>query len=194
MIGVLVGILAVVVTNQSRVIKKQRHQIEVQSSNIDVLTSKAETYKFKDSLNAVSIRTLRFSIDEYKKYRAKDYKDITQLIKEKKRLQSIINTSTTSKYDVKTILRDSIVLRDSIIIDTIKTLRYKSEWLNFETEISGDTGRTLIQTFEKLRYVEHIVPHKFLFFRWGVKSRRQEIISLNPHTTILDSEFVKIIE
>jgi hypothetical protein len=45
---------------------------------------------------------------------------------------------------------------------------------------------------DSLLYVEHVVPKRFWFIRWGVKERRQEIVSRNPHTKIIGAEFVTI--
>ena len=35
-------------------------------------------------------------------------------------------------------------------------------------------------------------PRRFLFIRWGTKALRQEIISSNPHTRIVYSEYIRI--
>ena len=36
------------------------------------------------------------------------------------------------------------------------------------------------------------VPRRFLFFRWGTKAIRQEIIPANPHTRIVYAEYVQL--
>ena len=45
---------------------------------------------------------------------------------------------------------------------------------------------------DSLLYVEHIRPKRFLFFKWGIKERKQEIVSRNPHTIIMNAEFITI--
>ena len=44
---------------------------------------------------------------------------------------------------------------------------------------------------DTLRQVVHRVPRRFLFIRWGTKALRQEIVSSNPHTRIIYSDYVK---
>ena len=43
----------------------------------------------------------------------------------------------------------------------------------------------------RLRQVVHRIPRRFLFIRWGTKALRQEIVSSNPHTRIVYSDYVK---
>jgi hypothetical protein len=52
------------------------------------------------------------------------------------------------------------------------------------------TGR--FESRDSLLYVEHVVPKRFWFIRWGVKERRQEIVSRNPHVRIVGAEFVTV--
>jgi hypothetical protein len=50
----------------------------------------------------------------------------------------------------------------------------------------------MLESRDSLLYVEHIVPHRFWFIKWGVRDRRQEIVSRNPHTRIVGAEFVTV--
>jgi hypothetical protein len=50
----------------------------------------------------------------------------------------------------------------------------------------------MFETRDSLLYVEYIVPRRFWFIKWGVKERRQEIVSRNPYTRIMGAEFVVI--
>ena len=40
--------------------------------------------------------------------------------------------------------------------------------------------------------VVHRVPKQWLFFRWGTKAIRQEVVSSNPHTKIVYSEYIEL--
>ncbi|MCU6769802.1 hypothetical protein OCV73_12715 [Barnesiella propionica] len=59
--------------------------------------------------------------------------------------------------------------------------------INKNNEFSG-----IFENRDSLIYVEHIVPKKFLFIKWGGKERKQEIISKNLNTKILSAEYISI--
>ena len=48
------------------------------------------------------------------------------------------------------------------------------------------------RSVDTLRQVVHRVPRRFLFIRWGTKALRQQIVSSNPHTRIVYTEYVRI--
>lgn len=49
-----------------------------------------------------------------------------------------------------------------------------------------------IQSVDTLFQVVHRVPKQWLFFRWGIKAIRQEIVSSNPHTKVVYSEYIEL--
>lgn len=53
-------------------------------------------------------------------------------------------------------------------------------------------GGLPIESRDTLRQIVHRIPRRFLFIRWGTKALRQEIISSNPHTRIVYSEYIRI--
>ena len=44
---------------------------------------------------------------------------------------------------------------------------------------------------DTLRQIIHRVPRRFLFLRFGTKAVRQEIVSSNPHSRIVYTEYVR---
>jgi hypothetical protein len=88
------------------------------------------------------------------------------------------------------------VVRDSIVRDTVKCYVYNDAWLSFDGCVINDTFSGEIRSRDSLLYVEHIVPKRFLGFLWkyGVRERRQKIVSKNPHTEIVGAEFVRVRE
>ena len=49
-----------------------------------------------------------------------------------------------------------------------------------------------VASTDTLHQIVHRIPRRFLFIRWGTKALRQEIVSSNPHTRIVHTEYVKI--
>ena len=58
--------------------------------------------------------------------------------------------------------------------------------------LARSVGHGRIRSVDTLRQVVHRVPRRFLFIRWGTKALRQQIVSSNPHTRIVYTEYVRI--
>lgn len=174
-------------------LKKEKAEKELYRRNTEVLMGDLQTYKANDRLNVVSVARLELKLSEYKKYRAGDLKLINSLNIDKKRLEQITTAQSQTIYALKGPVKDSIIYVDNFITDTLRCLDIANKWfdlngcINKANEFSG----TFVNR-DSLIYVEHVVPKKFLFFRWGVKERRQEILSKNPNTRIVDAEYISI--
>ena len=110
-----------------------------------------------------------------------------------KRLQSASTTVTQTKYEFKTIFKDSVIVRNGAVLDTIKCMSYKDQWLSFE----GCTNDNLnfdvqIESRDTIIQIVHRVPRKFWFIKWGTKAIRQEVISKNPHGRITYTEYIEL--
>jgi hypothetical protein len=142
-------------------------------------------------------------MEEYRQYRTADYALIAQLKADRKRLEQVMTVQTETAYEVSApelerIVARSGMIRDSVIIvrDTLKCYAYGDAWLSFDGCVSGGVFTGEVRSRDSLLYVEHIVPKRFLGFLWkyGVRERRQEIISKNPHTEVVGAEFVRVRE
>jgi len=127
------------------------------------------------------------------KYRSDEMRLIESLKIDKKRLKQITTAQTQTIYDLSANVHDSIVYRDNFIIDTLHCINIADKWFDLSGCINRESkfeGR--FENRDSLLYVEHIIPKRFLFIKWGVKERRQEIVSRNPHTRITGAEFITI--
>lgn len=63
-------------------------------------------------------------------------------------------------------------------------------------KISGviDSGKVnlSVNTTDTILQIVHRVPKRFLFFRFGCKAIRQEIVSKNPYNRIVYSEYIEL--
>lgn len=196
LILVSVIIVAGIIYVQQRMIRSSKAEISLLKSNQHTLLSTIDNYKTRDSLHVASVSALQLSLSEYKQYRAADADLIATLKADRKRLQTVVSTQTETIRDLKARIKDSVVVRvDSVVhIDTIPCFNYSDTWINLTGCINSGMVNLTIKSYESLLYVEHVVPRRFLFFKFGVKERRQEIVSKNPYTTVRSAEYIRIRE
>lgn len=192
-LGIVIVALIGTVGLLSKRLEHEKAEKEMYQRNSYVLLDTIQLYKAKDSLNVASIGVIELKLSEYKKYRAEDLNLINSLKVDKNRLQQITTSQTQTIYELKGSVKDSIVYVDNYIVDTLKCLDIANKWydlhgcINNKNEFTGS-----FENRDSLIYVEHIVPKKFLFFKWGVKVRKQDILSKNPNTRIVNAEFISI--
>ena len=204
-IGLIVAVALFIANSVARIrsLKSENDRLkgnqELLLSEKESITAQSQFYKVSDSLNAAKISALNFSLSEYEKYRKQDIKQIEQLKISKSDLQAVVSLQS------ETINLLSIKLKDSIRIDTaafnndtLKCFKYKSKW----TDVAGclnlnrDTIELRIANRESIKIVETIKYKRFLGFLWKtskVKSRQVDIVSDNPNTSIINSEYVNIV-
>lgn len=169
--------------------KNKIHNLE--QTKISLLDS-LEKFKINDSLNAMTTKSLYLSINELKKYRAEDYELI-------KKLKTKIGSN-----EIKTIIKPIIenhteltTLYDTVYLDSIKHFYYNNNW----TEINGyaykDSIQISLKNKEELLITENLIKKKFLFFKlpiklFGYKSKNISVISKNPNTSIINTEFITV--
>lgn len=156
--------------------------------NISVLMDSTNHYKVADSLNAIQVKELQLSLSEYKKYRQDDQALIKKLKADK--AQTIIKTETKTEYKIKTEIKDSIVYKD-----TLKAFQYHSRWTDITGLLNSDSINLQIKNREELILVESQQRKKFLGIKlpiwlFGYKYKSLDIISKNPNTTIVSTEYV----
>lgn len=176
-----------------KIIKVIKEDRDAYKQNTHVMLDVIDRYRIKDSLNVVSAGELLLTVREYKKYRQDDMQLIESLKLDKSRLQKIIATQTETAYKLSGTFRDSIVYVDNRVTDTLRCIDIAEKW--FDLHGCVDANSNFVGSFESrdsLLYVEHVIPKRFWFIKWGVKERRQEIVSRNPHTRISGAEFVTI--
>lgn len=155
--------------------------------------AKNQHYKICDSLNAAKIYGLQLTLDEYKQYKSEDLQLIKQLKLKKSNLEDIISAQ------LQTINSFSCKSTDTVIymLDTIQSFSYNSKWIEVSGNIypKSDSVSIQIKNRESLKIVETVVYKRFLGFLWKtnkVKNRQVDIVSENPHTSIIDFDYVTI--
>ncbi len=175
---------------------KLKNENEILQTNVGTLLTGAEQYKAKDSLQVATIANLELSISEYRRYKAEDEKLLESLKIDNNRLKGIIKTQTESFYEQTTLLRDSVkMLLSPDIVEVpvnIKTARFADQWHSLNVTIQGDSLNYKLRTKESLLITNHVVPKRFLFFKYGCREVRTEVVSKNPYVGDIQVESITI--
>lgn len=160
--------------------------------NQTALMGELEHYVTKDGKNVVSIGILTLQVGEYERLRAADAAQIRDLGIKIKRLESVSKTGTETRVEIKApIVETPVIGRDSLPA-TVRSFEWSDPWVSVAGTIDQDSVSCSVISRDTLLQVIHRVPRKFLFFRWGTKAIRQEIVPSNPHTTIIYNETIKL--
>lgn len=175
---------------------KLKSENEILQTNVGTLLTGAEQYKVKDSLQVATIANLELSISEYRRYKAEDKKLLESLKIDNNRLKGIIKTQTESFYEQTTLLRDSVKMLlspDSVEVPVnIKTAQFADQWHSLNVTIQGDSLNYKLMTKESLLITNHVVPKRFLFFKFGCREVRTEVVSKNPYVGDIQVESITI--
>ena len=163
------------------------------SSNQSVLLDRVngimQTFKVRDSLSAARVDALNLTIKEFKDNFTEQSRLIRDMGIKINRLQSLSTVATQTDYNIITTVRDSVVLREVPI--TVQWIDYSDKWLNFSGIIEKQQFFGSFLTRDTLVQVIHRVPRQFLFFKYGTKGIRQEVVSKNPYSTITYNQFLR---
>ena len=181
-IALLVIIIAFCIIRMGR----DKAENKMLNESNETLLSSFETYKTKKSLNAIKTQRLVMDRDDLKTY----YPSLIETAKDAgikpRRIKSISDFATTTKYEIVTKIRDSV-----IYIDTIKCFNYQDPWLRANGCIRKDTILLHYKSQDTLVQIISRVPKKWWFIHYGTKGFNQTIISKNPNT---EFEYLRYID
>lgn len=175
---------------------KLREENGILNRNVSVLTTQNVAYRTESGKSAMKAEELNLTLRQYRNtLQGKDstIKDLKQSIKDLKSHTSV-QTSTENAFSGS--LRDSIVIRDSLVIDTMKCVNIRSKWLDISGCIDSNgtfAGTTVSRDSLEILNIEH--RKRFLWFRLKkVKYREFIVTSKNPHTEITGFNVTTIIK
>ena len=193
---IITGVLCVWIAFLVFANEKLKTENGILQTNVSTLLTGEEQYKVNDSLQAATIANLELSLSEYRRYRAEDKKLLESLKIDNNRLKGIIKSQTESFYEQTTLLRDSVKMLlspDSVEIPVnIKTAQFADEWHSLNVKIQGDSLNYRLRTKESLLITNHVVPKRFLFFKFGCREVRTEVVSKNPYVGDIQVESITI--
>ena len=163
-------------------------------SNTETLMQDIRRYTVRDSLQVATVNALTLKVSEYERFRAADASIINELKLHNRDLSEITTTQTKTIETLKTNVRDSIVFLPS---DTVflQCIDIHTPFIDLEGCMKNKTFEGRLEVRDSLIIVESVKYKRFLGFLWKtnkVKNRQIDVVSKNPHTKIIGTEFVII--
>ena len=168
----------------------EQHRLQ---NNNHSLLQRVEYYRTSADESAASVQALRLKVGEYEELLAADAEKIRAMGVKLRRLESAAKSVVATDVAIKAPLRDTVFIRDTLRqIDTLRLFRWNDSWVTVDGVISADSVECRVQSVDTLHQIVYRIPRRFLFIKYGTKALRQEIISSNPHSKIVFSEYIKI--
>lgn len=162
-------------------------------NNNDTLLGNVNYYRTAADESAASVQALRLRCGEYEELLAADAEKIRAMGIKIRRLESAAKSVVATDVAVKAPLRDTVFIRDTLRqVDTLRLFRWNDSWVTVDGVISADSVECRVQSVDTLHQIVHRIPRRFLFIKFGTKALRQEIVSSNPHSKIVFTEYIKI--
>lgn len=169
---------------------KTRSEKNRLANNQEALLTDVEFYRTEAGYFAASVQRLELSKSELEKYNDELVSTVKDLNVKIKRIQAASTTATESKYEIETVVVDSIVYRDRPV--TLQAINYSDPWITLAGVIDSSLFKGNINTRDTLVQVVHRIPKKFWFIKWGTKAIKQEVVSKNPHSSITYTEYIEL--
>lgn len=187
----IIGLLWSQFLSQKNNLDRIKENMEVLLKSNNDLILKTHQYQIQDSLNVAQIKSLELTVKEFKTYQEKDAKLIKSLKIRNKDLEALVNTKLET--------RDTILVAVHDTIPGVATFNYTSTWtdLSGTIDMAKDTMQVSITNREDLEIIESVTRKRFLGFLWYCKkleSRKVDVVSHNPNTTIKNVSYTKIVQ
>ena len=187
---IFIIVLIIIVFFLSRSLYRQRQENNRLSSNQAALFQDISYYRTRDSLSAAGVERLTLTKKELEQNCEALARDIKNLKIKLKRVQSVSQASIETEHIIRTVVRDSLIVRDRV--DTLQCIDYHDNYLTLSGCIEHNHFSGHIMSRDTLLQVIHRVPHRWWFIKWGTKAVRQEIVSKNPHTHVVYSRYIEL--
>lgn len=171
-------------------LEREKKETTRLTANQTSLLEDVTSYRTQDSLSAASTQRLVLTLGEYVSHFADQAEIIKSLNLKLKRVQSVNTTVTTTQTPVWVQLKDSVVLRDSLV--WLECMELHTPHLDLNGCIENHVFAGTIIQRDTLTHIVHRVPKKWWFFRFGTKAIRMEVMSSNPHTRLTYANYVEL--
>lgn len=195
-LGIAAALVAILclVSAQHRRIKQLSADRDRYQNNTETLLADVETFRVRDSLSAARVQSLELTIKEYQRFRADDAALIRELKAKNRDLAAVNKTQSQTIINLQAIPRDTIVIRDSVQVPAV-AVHCGDAWFDFDGLLTEKEFTGTLANRDSLLLAESVRYKRFLGFLWKTKriqDRELDVISRNPHTTILGIEHVVI--
>lgn len=211
---VLFGLLWV----QTVRLRGERAERRRMQSNNEVLTDSVMFYRTESGRSAASRQVFELRASELERYNKQLAATVRELRIRTRRLEAAAMTATRTEVQITTPLEPAgpqpsawekygaAVRRnaDSVKaaldrkfpglpkVPEAKVFRWSDRHVSVDGIIRADSVSCHVISIDTLQQIVHRVPRRFLFIRWGTKAVRQEVVSSNPHTRIIYTEYIEL--
>ena len=172
-------------------LKQERNRYE---RNTEALLLDVAQYKTRDSLNAAKVGALELTIQEYERFRAADAKLIKTLKTKNRDLTAITAAQSQTIMELSAVPRDTVIIRDSVAMPAV-AVHTGDAWFDFDGLLTDSEFTGTLVNRDSLLVAETVQYKRFLGFLWKtkrIKNKQIDVVSKNPHTTIMGIEYIEI--
>lgn len=189
---ILATAIAFILLNQR--IARLKDERDRYKNNTEALLEDVERYRVLDSLSGARVESLALTVKEYERYRAEDARLIKALKAKNRDLEAVASTQTNTVIDLHTVVRDTVIIRDSVEVKAA-VVHCGDSWYDFDGMLAGDEFTGELVCRDSLLVAETVRRGRFLGFLWKtgrIKDRKVDVVSRNPHTEIMGIEHIVI--
>ena len=180
---------------QGRTIEQLKAERDRYKGNTETLLTDVETFRVRDSLSAARVQSLELTIKEFERFRAEDAAIIRELKNKNRDLSQVNETQSQTIIDLLAIPKETVVIvRDSIRVPAV-AVHCGDAWYDFDGVLTAEQFTGTLTNRDSLLLAETVKYKRFVGFLWKtrrVQDRQLNVISRNPHTTILGLEHIVI--
>ena len=202
---------------QAALLRAERTERKRVQSNNEVLTDSVEFYRTASGKQAASRQVLELRTGELERYNAQLAAQVRELRIKVRRLEAAATTATRTEVQITAPLEpagpqptawekygagvrraaDSVKaaldreFSGILSVPEAKVFRWSDRHVSVDGIIRADSVSCHVTSIDTLQQIVHRVPRRFLFIRWGTKAIRQEVVSSNPHTDIIYTEYIE---
>lgn len=192
-LAIILAIVAAFIFQQWRIsqLTKERDR---NKTNVVTLMEDVTRYRTADSLNAAQVGVLELKVKEFERYRAADAELIKTLKIKNRDLTAVTKSQSETILAMSAIPRDTVIIRDSVEIPAI-AVHCGDPWYDFDGLLTNKEFTGTLAVRDSLLVAETVQYKRFLGFLWKtkrIKNKRIDVVSKNPHTVIVDTEYIVI--
>lgn len=191
-LGLLIAIANTMQTNR---IKQLTIERDLYKDNTEALLKKCATYETREGLHVAQADALTLKVKDFEKYRKEDAELIKQLETKNRQLNNVTTTQLQTIAELKGNVYDSIVTIEHYRTDTIRCVKIRDAWYDFEGCVSNGEFTGTFTNRDSLLVAVTTKYKRFLFWRTKkIKNQHIDIVSRNPYTKIGNIEYIMISE
>lgn len=113
------------------------------------------------------------------------------------RISDAATAATTTHTDILAPVwheRDTVASNNKSSPDSLVCFSWHDAWTSLSGCVSNSIFRGAVTSTDTLDIIVHRIPKRFLFFRFGCREVRMDIVSRNPHTRLTYARYYQLVK